>query len=102
MKVRLFIDRLHAGAVLADVGCGNGKYFLVRPDIAVLGSDRSCGLATVAASRLQAGTGSASGKLCNSCQLESAFANTQTVIVLSATDTNSGQPIEVMQAVMLC
>ncbi|KAK9806712.1 hypothetical protein WJX72_000289 [[Myrmecia] bisecta] len=33
-------------------GCGNGKYFGVREDIAVLGSDRSIGLAEVAAKRL--------------------------------------------------
>lgn len=35
--------------VLADVGCGNGKYFAVRPDLVVLASDRSCGLAIQAA-----------------------------------------------------
>lgn len=62
VKVRLFIDGLRAGAVVADVGCGNGKYFLVRPDIAVLGSDRSSGLASVADARLRAGVGSASGE----------------------------------------
>jgi hypothetical protein len=28
---------------VADVGCGNGKYFGVRRDLAVLGSDRSAG-----------------------------------------------------------
>ena len=27
------------------MGCGNGKYFSVRPDLTVLGSDRSTGLA---------------------------------------------------------
>ena len=34
---------------------------MVRQDIAVLGSDRSSGLAQVAATRLAAGTGAASG-----------------------------------------
>lgn len=54
-RVREFIDGLPAGAVVADVGCGNGKYFGVRRDIAVLGSDRSSGLAQVAAQRLLPG-----------------------------------------------
>ena len=39
------------GGVLADIGCGNGKYFGVRPDVIVLGSDRSFGLAAQAAQR---------------------------------------------------
>lgn len=42
-KVRLFIDSLAPGGVVADVGCGNGKYLGVRKDLAVLGSDRSAG-----------------------------------------------------------
>jgi hypothetical protein len=37
------MDSLPRGAVVADVGCGNGKYFGVRPDVMVLGSDRSAG-----------------------------------------------------------
>ena len=54
VQVRAFIDSLAAGAIVADVGCGNGKYFGVRQDIAVLGSDRSEGLAEVASRRLVA------------------------------------------------
>ena len=42
-KVREFIDGLPSGALVADVGCGNGKYFGVRDDIVVIGSDRSPG-----------------------------------------------------------
>jgi alkylated DNA repair protein alkB family protein 8 len=34
---------MFAVAVVADVGCGNGKYYGVRRDLAVLGSDRSEG-----------------------------------------------------------
>ncbi len=60
-QVRQFIEGLAPGALVADVGCGNGKYFLVRQDIAVLGSDRSSGLAQVAATRFAAGTGAATG-----------------------------------------
>lgn len=59
--MRQFIEGLPAGSLVADVGCGNGKYFMVRQDIAVLGSDRSSGLAQVAATRLAAGIGAASG-----------------------------------------
>ena len=47
-EVRAFIAALPSGAVVADVGCGNGKYFGVRSDVAVLGSDRSTGLVSVA------------------------------------------------------
>ena len=46
-RVRGFIESLPAGAIVADVGCGNGKYFGVRRDIMVFGSDRSIGLAKV-------------------------------------------------------
>jgi len=42
-KVREFIEKLPSGAVVADVGCGNGKYFGVRRDIFVAGSDLSTG-----------------------------------------------------------
>ena len=59
--MRQFIEGLKPGSLVADVGCGNGKYFLVRQDIAVLGSDRSTGLAQVAATRLAAGTAGATG-----------------------------------------
>lgn len=45
LQVREFLLGLPHYGVLADVGCGNGKYFGVRPDLSVLGSDRSTGLA---------------------------------------------------------
>jgi alkylated DNA repair protein alkB family protein 8 len=51
-KVKAFIDSFPPGSILADVGCGNGKYFGVRRDIFVIGSDRSPGLAGVASQRL--------------------------------------------------
>ena len=49
--MKAFLQSLPPGALLADVGCGNGKYFGVRRDIAVLGSDRSPNLAETAARR---------------------------------------------------
>lgn len=42
-KVREFVMALPPGALVADVGCGNGKYFGLRSDIFVLGTDRSTG-----------------------------------------------------------
>ena len=42
-KVKEFIEAIPPGGVVADVGCGNGKYFGVRRDLAVLGSDASIG-----------------------------------------------------------
>lgn len=62
--MRSFLEGLPTGAVVADVGCGNGKYFGVRSDIMVLGSDRSSGLARVAALRLQGPTFPATGVRC--------------------------------------
>lgn len=51
-KVKQFILSLPVGSIVADVGCGNGKYFAIRRDIFVSGSDRSKGLAEVASRRL--------------------------------------------------
>lgn len=48
-KVRAFLESLAPHGVVADVGCGNGKYFGVRRDLAVLGSDRSEGERVLAA-----------------------------------------------------
>lgn len=42
-KVREFLEWFPTGSLLADVGCGNGKYFGVRKDILVTGLDRSAG-----------------------------------------------------------
>ena len=50
--VRRFVESLRPGSIVADVGCGNGKYFGIRKDIFTAGSDRSSGLATVANRRL--------------------------------------------------
>eukprot|EP00873_Tetraselmis_striata_P002280 jgi/Tetstr1/422544/TSEL_013352.t1 len=52
-QVREFIEALPTGAVLVDAGCGNGKYFTVRQDIAVIASDRSTGLVEQAWRKMQ-------------------------------------------------
>jgi SAM-dependent methyltransferase len=54
LQVRAFIVSLPERGLVADVGCGNGKYFGVRPDLTILASDRSPRLAEVAARRLVA------------------------------------------------
>ncbi|KAL1377829.1 hypothetical protein pipiens_001510 [Culex pipiens pipiens] len=43
-RVESFIKSLPAGSVLLDVGCGNGKYLGLRPDIIPIGCDRSAEL----------------------------------------------------------
>jgi trans-aconitate methyltransferase len=50
-QVKAFLDSIPSASILADVGCGNGKYFGVRPDVAILGSDRSPKLVETAARR---------------------------------------------------
>lgn len=39
-----FLNGLKPGSLGADVGCGNGKYIGVNPNVLVLGSDRSSNL----------------------------------------------------------
>lgn len=46
-NVTKFIESLENGALLLDVGCGNGKYLHGRPDIFKVGCDRSFGLTDV-------------------------------------------------------
>jgi hypothetical protein len=57
-RVRAFLEAVPPGALLADVGCGNGKYFGVRRDVFVLGSDRSEGGALALLARALSNTGS--------------------------------------------
>ncbi|PWW74792.1 S-adenosyl-L-methionine-dependent methyltransferase [Tuber magnatum] len=49
--VEKFLRDLPIGAVGLDVGCGNGKYWMVNPDIFIVGSDRSPSLIGIAHSR---------------------------------------------------
>lgn len=50
-KVKDFIESLPTGAFVADVGCGDGKYFDVNKNIFVMGCDRSLGLLQVSNSK---------------------------------------------------
>ncbi|RMY25744.1 hypothetical protein D0867_00515 [Hortaea werneckii] len=46
--IERFLNTLPAGSVGLDVGCGNGKYLAVNPNIYILGSDRSTNLTCIA------------------------------------------------------
>ncbi|XP_053729015.1 alkylated DNA repair protein alkB homolog 8 isoform X1 [Synchiropus splendidus] len=50
-RVCHFLTSLPAGSVLADVGCGNGKYLGVNPEVIAIGSDRSSTLVHICAER---------------------------------------------------
>ncbi|KAM6987734.1 tRNA (carboxymethyluridine(34)-5-O)-methyltransferase alkbh8 isoform 2-T2 [Tautogolabrus adspersus] len=50
-RVCHFLTSLPAGSVLADVGCGNGKYLGVNPDVIAVGCDRSSALVQICAER---------------------------------------------------
>lgn len=47
--IEQFLKDLVPGSVGLDVGCGNGKYLQVNPNIYIIGSDRSTNLTTIAA-----------------------------------------------------
>ena len=47
-RVKKFVQELEPGSVVCDVGCGNGKYLNINPDIFVIGSDRCLSLAQTA------------------------------------------------------
>ncbi|XP_039987691.1 alkylated DNA repair protein alkB homolog 8 [Xiphias gladius] len=46
-----FLSSLSPGSVLADVGCGNGKYLGVNPEVIAVGCDRSSALVQICAER---------------------------------------------------
>ncbi|KAI9595096.1 S-adenosyl-L-methionine-dependent methyltransferase [Syncephalis fuscata] len=49
--VEQFLQQLPKGAIGVDVGCGNGKYLGVRPDVYTIGSDRCESLVSIAHER---------------------------------------------------
>uniref|UniRef100_UPI0037E70F68 alkylated DNA repair protein alkB homolog 8 n=1 Tax=Semicossyphus pulcher TaxID=241346 RepID=UPI0037E70F68 len=50
-RVCHFLASLPAGSVMADVGCGNGKYLGVNQEVAAVGCDRSSALVQICAER---------------------------------------------------
>ncbi|KAL7683727.1 putative tRNA methyltransferase 9-like protein [Plasmopara halstedii] len=40
-QVTEFLDNLDSGALVADVGCGNGKYLCANSSLCMIGADRS-------------------------------------------------------------
>ena len=48
-RVQQFLEALPTGSLVADVGCGNGKYMGLRRDVCVIGSDRSVNLCDLCA-----------------------------------------------------
>ncbi|KEQ92781.1 hypothetical protein AUEXF2481DRAFT_68298 [Aureobasidium subglaciale EXF-2481] len=48
--IEKFLKGLRAGSVGLDIGCGNGKYLTVNPDVFIVGSDRSPSLTKIASS----------------------------------------------------
>ncbi|KAI8136768.1 S-adenosyl-L-methionine-dependent methyltransferase [Fennellomyces sp. T-0311] len=49
--VEAFLNSIPKGSIGADVGCGNGKYMGVNPNILMLGSDRSANLINIVRER---------------------------------------------------
>ncbi|XP_028275349.1 alkylated DNA repair protein alkB homolog 8 isoform X2 [Parambassis ranga] len=50
-RVCHFLSSLPPGSLLADVGCGNGKYLGVNPELIAVGCDRSSALVQICAER---------------------------------------------------
>ena len=52
-KIAAYLNSLPDGAIVADVGCGNGKYLGVNPNLHMIGTDRSFNLISCARQRDQ-------------------------------------------------
>lgn len=50
-RVKQFLYNLPNGSIVADVGCGNGKYLGVNKKLVMLGSDRSVNLVNICEER---------------------------------------------------
>ncbi|KAJ2079337.1 tRNA methyltransferase, has a role in tRNA modification [Coemansia sp. RSA 988] len=49
--IERYLKELAVGSIGADVGCGNGKYLGLRPDIFLIGTDRSQALVEICGAR---------------------------------------------------
>eukprot|EP00330_Aristerostoma_sp_ATCC50986_P011661 CAMPEP_0114594950 /NCGR_PEP_ID=MMETSP0125-20121206/16650_1 /TAXON_ID=485358 ORGANISM="Aristerostoma sp., Strain ATCC 50986" /NCGR_SAMPLE_ID=MMETSP0125 /ASSEMBLY_ACC=CAM_ASM_000245 /LENGTH=132 /DNA_ID=CAMNT_0001795853 /DNA_START=276 /DNA_END=671 /DNA_ORIENTATION=+ len=50
-KIEAFLKELPQHSIVADIGCGNGKYLGVNPDLIMIGSDRSANLVEICKER---------------------------------------------------
>ncbi|ELU01726.1 hypothetical protein CAPTEDRAFT_156565 [Capitella teleta] len=50
-RVAQFLNGLDPGSVVVDVGCGNGKYLGINPQLVMFGCDRSSGLTAISHER---------------------------------------------------
>jgi len=50
-RVKEFLCNLPNGSLIADIGCGNGKYLGVNPKVVAIGSDRSLNLCSICKER---------------------------------------------------
>lgn len=50
-KIAEHLNSLTEGSIVADVGCGNGKYLGVNPKIQMVGTDRSFNLISICRER---------------------------------------------------
>ncbi|XP_076869371.1 tRNA (carboxymethyluridine(34)-5-O)-methyltransferase ALKBH8 isoform X2 [Brachyhypopomus gauderio] len=50
-RVRHFLSSLPPAALVGDIGCGNGKYLGINPQVISVGCDRSVNLASICAER---------------------------------------------------
>ncbi|KAF7187614.1 tRNA (carboxymethyluridine(34)-5-O)-methyltransferase, partial [Pseudocercospora fuligena] len=46
--IERFLQNLSPGSIGLDIGCGNGKYLTVNPNVFIIGSDRSSNLISIA------------------------------------------------------
>lgn len=50
-KIAEHLNSLTEGSIVADVGCGNGKYLGINPKIHMVGTDRSFNLISICRDR---------------------------------------------------
>ncbi|XP_044007284.1 alkylated DNA repair protein alkB homolog 8-like isoform X2 [Aphidius gifuensis] len=50
-NVASFLENIQPGGIVLDVGCGNGKYLIEKPEIFMIGCDRSSGLLDICKKR---------------------------------------------------